>query len=974
MPQIKNYKFRLFWMMRLVFMLFLVMPLFARAITPDPESRREEIDSLLSLLPGTRNGERVDLYLALSGLYINISMDSSIEYAQLALKSATDLGDSKRAAEAFKLLGNAYFYRGEFDRVISYYDSGFAAYKRAGDSTGQSKVLNNLGIVYHRIGDLRTSIEYYLKSLDFKYSLKDSLGIANTNNNIGSIFYDLREFANSYEYFRKALQVSEQIGNDRSTQNILNNMGLISQELGQHQKAIELFNRSLEYGEKTDDVLGMADTYHNLGMSKVMLGKYLEGLEFYNKALAIYRKLGVSESHTLNNIGQAYIELDYYKQALRYLDQALADATEKNQMKLQRDVYQNLAVAYERMGSYQKAYEYFLKFHEYDDTLKSQNYLIKMEKITAKHEIEKSREQIEKARLALDKKEVELRRRNFVIYSVITGLVAALVFVFILYRMGVQKQRVNTKLILQNEEVLRSQAIIKKINKALSENEEKLRSIFDVSPYSIFVLDGDHKIVDCNDTSLEQFQVRNNGELIDRKMDSLLSPGEGEKGQEAIRELIRKNELNRSQFKLSRNDGSEFAAELTGRVIRNPHGEIDSYVVVINDITERLSFVESLKEAKIKAEESDRLKTAFLANMSHEIRTPMNSIVGFSNLLNDPGLKPEKREEFLQHIQESSNLLLNLIDDIIDISKIEAGQMNVSVQQFKVNPVVRETFSAFRESNTRENLKFKLSIPRGTDELLCNTDPLRLRQVLTNLLSNAVKFTKEGTVELGYRIDPQKSRPRIEFYIRDTGIGIPEDKRDLIFERFRQVDDSQSRQFGGTGLGLAISKRLCELMGGAIWVESKLGEGSTFRFTVPYVLPEDRGIGTDKFDSGKYNWEGKSILIAEDENSNYELIKAAIANTRVGVLRAHNGEEAVDLVTSGEGVDLVLMDIRMPKMNGYEATRQIKAFKPDIPIVALTAYAMSEDEAKSIKAGCDKYVSKPIRPVRLLEMINELIA
>jgi PAS domain S-box-containing protein len=970
----KEKKYRKMRWHKILVLTLLFSPLFSLSNSADFESKRQEIDSLLAILPGSGDSNRAEIFLNLSRIYLSISMDSSIEYARQAMNSAKIGSNNRQIAEAYKLLGNASYYKAEYDQVINYYDSSLAAYKLANDSFGQAKVLNNLGIVYHYIGDFRTSIEYYLKSLDFKSSLNDSIGIANTNNNIGSIYYDLGEYASSYDYFRKALTISERLGNDNSTQSILNNMGLISQELGQHQKAVELFNKSIEYGEKTSDVIGIADTYHNLGKSKVMLGKYLEGLEFYNKALAIYRELGVSESHTLNNIGQAYIELDYYYQALKYLRKALNDAGEKNQFKVMRDIYQNLSVAYERMGDFEKAYYNYMKFNEFDDSLRSQSYLTKIEKISTKHEIEKSHEQIEKAKLALEKKEADIRRRNFVIYSTIAGFLAALVFVIVLYRMGVQKQKVNIELMHQNDEVLRSQTIIKKINKALSENEEKLRSIFDVSPYSILVLDSGNKIADCNDTSLELFSVKNSSELLDRSIETLVAGQEKPDEKHEVLDYIRKNELNRSQFTLARMDGSTFEAELTGRVIRNPQGEIDSYIVVINDITERLHFVESLKEAKLNAEESDRLKTAFLANMSHEIRTPMNSIVGFSNLLNDPKLKSDKKQEFLQHILQSSSLLLNLIDDIIDISKIEAGQMNISVQQFKVNEVVKEIFASFKESNVNEKLKFRLVIPRGTDDLLCNTDPLRLRQVLTNLLSNAVKFTPEGSIELGYKLDPQKSRPRIEFYLKDTGIGIPENKLDLIFERFRQVDDSQSRQYGGTGLGLAISKRLVELIGGTIWVESEKGKGSTFYFTIPYVLPEPDEFTTQQFDSKKYNWKGKSILIAEDENSNFELIKAAISNTRINVLRANNGEEAVDYVHSGEPVDLILMDIRMPVMNGYDATREIKSINKKIPIVAITAYAMSEDEAKSIKAGCDKYVSKPIRPVKLLEMINELIS
>lgn len=959
---------------RIILILLLLYPLVVVSTPADFESRRKEIDSLLKILPGKKDTARVDILLRLSTIYLSVSMDSSREYARLALKDSKSIEDSRRIAESYKLLGNVSYYQGAFDEVVNFYDSSLIQFKLADDSFGQAKVLNNLGIVYHYLGDYRTSIDYYLKSLDFKASLRDSIGIANTNNNIGSIYYDLKEYQKAYEYFLRALNFSEKVGYDNSTQGILNNMGLISQEMGQHQKAVELFNESLAYGAKTDNILGTADTYHNLGKSKVMLGKYREGLEYYNKALEIYRELGVSEAQTLNNIGQAYIELDYYNQALNFLSKALEEALLHNRVKLLRDIYQNLSVAYERMGRFEKAYFNYLKFNQYDDSLRSQNYLNKIEDISNRHEIEKSQEQIDKARLALEKKESELRRRNYVIYSVIAGLIAALAFAVVLFRMGLQKQRVNKKLLQQNEEVMRSQVIIKKINKALTENEEKLRSIFDVSPYSILVLDANNKIVDCNGTSLELFNLSNKRELLEKSIETLIAePVEGTEPI-SILENIRKNNLNRTQYTLTKMDLSTFQAEITGRVIWNPQGEIDAYIIVINDITERLNFVESLKEAKLNAEESDRLKTAFLANMSHEIRTPMNSIVGFSNLLNDPNLKGEKRHEFLQHILQSSNLLLNLIDDIIDISKIEAGQMSVNVQQVIVNEVVKDTFAAFSESNENKNLKFRIKIPRGTDSVQSNTDPMRLRQILTNLLSNAVKFTPDGTIELGYKLNPEKNRPNIEFYLKDTGIGIQEDKLDLIFERFRQVDDSQSRKYGGTGLGLAISKRLVELLGGTIWVESKPGKGSIFYFTIPYLLPDDKLMQSQQFDSKKYNWKGRKILIAEDENSNFELIKAALTNTGIQILRAHNGEEAVDQISGGDKVDLILMDIRMPKMNGYDATRQIKKINNKIPIVAITAYAMSEDEAKSLKAGCDKYLSKPIRPLRLLELIDELLS
>ncbi len=953
-------------------LLLIVLPILLFATPPDVESKRQEIDSLLKSLSGSQNSSRVEILFKLSDLYLSISMDSSREYARLALMAAKETNDRKKIAEAYKMLGNISYYKGNYNHVISFYDSSLLEYKLAKDSFGQAKVLNNLGIIYHDIGHYQKSIDFYLKSLDYKIHLNDSLGIANTYNNIGSIHFDLGEYTTSYEYYQKAEDIYESLGKQESIMVIYNNMGMISLELEQFQKATELFNHAIEIGEKTDDISGIADTYTNLGRSKVLLGKYLEALELYNKAMNLYEGLGASKSHVLTEIGHVYIELDYYNQALEYLNEALDEAVKNNQYTLLRDVYQNLAVAYERLGNFDKAFSCYVLFNHVDDSLRNQSHLNEIQEISTKHKVEQSQEHIEKTKLELENKRAEIKRRNLIIYFIVAVLLIALAFSFVLFRLAMHRQKANTQLIHQNEEILRSQKIIKKINKALTENEEKLRSIFDVSPYSIFVLGAKNQIVDCNDTSLNKFRAVDKHDLLDKSIETFVADGGDNKTKNSILKLIEANKLNKSQFSLKRIDLTTFQAEITGRIIKNLQGEVDTYVVVINDITERLNAERTLKEAKIKAEESDRLKTAFLANMSHEIRTPMNSIVGFSNLLNDPQISSDKKNEFQQHILQSSNLLLNLIDDIIDISKIEAGQLNINIQKCKVNEIVKNMFAAFKESNTNEEVKFVLKVPKESDNLECTTDPLRLRQVLSNLLSNAVKFTHKGSIEVGYQQDMHDAKPRLKFFIKDTGIGIDKEKQDLIFERFRQVDDSQSRQYGGTGLGLAISKRLVDLLGGSIWVESELKKGSAFYFTIPFLPQEE--TKEEHFDSTKFEWKGKTLLIAEDENSNYELIKATLLNTGLKLVRAKNGEEAVKLVSSRKKIDLVLMDIRMPKLNGYDATRKIKEMKPDLPVVSITAYAMSEDELKSKQAGCDMYISKPIRPANLLNVINNFLS
>ncbi|MBL7104234.1 MAG: response regulator [Bacteroidales bacterium] len=382
-----------------------------------------------------------------------------------------------------------------------------------------------------------------------------------------------------------------------------------------------------------------------------------------------------------------------------------------------------------------------------------------------------------------------------------------------------------------------------------------------------------------------------------------------------------------------------------------------------------------LKHAKEKAEESDKLKTAFLANMSHEIRTPMNAIIGFSELLNDPDLTIENHEEFIRLINENSKILLNLIEDIIDVAKIEAEQIKIIQSTCQVNQILDEIKNYYideLENNKQKEIEIIINKQNMDESFAIITDPLRFRQIMNNLVGNAIKFTDKGYIEFGYKIIDDNI---IQFYIKDTGIGLPLDKINLIFERFRQAEESSTKEYGGTGLGLTISKRLAEMLGGTIWVESVLHEGSTFFFNLPLKLIKS-GIEMKPFDKliDKHEWSDKIILVAEDEISNFELVKAALQKTNVQILRAKNGIEAVSICKENNDINLVLMDIRMPEMSGYEATRKIKAFRSNLPIISLTAYAMADDKDKSLQAGCNDYISKPIKPQEFIKKISRYLS
>lgn len=388
---------------------------------------------------------------------------------------------------------------------------------------------------------------------------------------------------------------------------------------------------------------------------------------------------------------------------------------------------------------------------------------------------------------------------------------------------------------------------------------------------------------------------------------------------------------------------------------------------MIANALERKNVEQELKSAKEKAVESDRLKTAFLSSMSHEIRTPMNHILGFIELLKDPGLSDTEKMEFMSIVKTSGNLLLHLIDDIIDIAKLEAGQLVINSQEVQLDKFLDDLHFAFNEQmkgTGKGQIDFKIEKPVHSSLGTIRMDPLRVQQVISNLLSNAIKFTPEGRITLGYVLEPEH---RIHFYVEDTGIGIPAEKHAEVFERFRQLDGSYAREYSGTGLGLAISKGLVELMKGKIGLRSEPGQGSRFFFTIPYIPAklDSEPLRQKSIHAHEYNFSGNTILIVEDDEINYRFLEIVIHRTKAKTMRAVTGREAIDIALQHE-VNLVLMDIQIPILDGYEATREIKKQKPWLPIIAQTAHALAEEKLKCAESGADDYLSKPISRKELL--------
>ncbi len=383
------------------------------------------------------------------------------------------------------------------------------------------------------------------------------------------------------------------------------------------------------------------------------------------------------------------------------------------------------------------------------------------------------------------------------------------------------------------------------------------------------------------------------------------------------------------------------------------------------DITEQKKTERELIEARIKAEESDRLKSAFLANMSHEIRTPLNAIVGFSKLIADAA-DPGEKQLFAEIIDSNSELLLQLINDILDISKIEAGTLEFNLHTMDMRTLCHEQYE-IHKTRVREGVRLIVDDSAGSVELW--GDHNRLAQVYTNLIANAIKFTSDGEIRFGYAVEGEW----IAGYVSDTGIGIPAGKVDAVFDRFIKLNDFAA----GTGLGLSITRMIVEKMGGGIEVSSVEGKGTTFRFTLPYRRAEGEGpahpaeVAQRVAQHAAEGAEGKRILVAEDIDSNFMLIDALIGR-RFELLRARNGREAVELYDR-ERPDMVLMDLKMPQMDGYEATRLIRDRDPGIPLVVMSAFAFEGDIERAYAAGCSGYITKPVSKKQLMELIGRYL-
>lgn len=529
---------------------------------------------------------------------------------------------------------------------------------------------------------------------------------------------------------------------------------------------------------------------------------------------------------------------------------------------------------------------------------------------------------------------------------------------------------------------------IKKKNIQLKEAQLDWEYIFHAIGHPAALLDTNHKIIAVNNYVLEY-----TGKTIEelRKMHcfelfhgyNCNSPAEGC----PLQKLLKSGKFETTEMEVEALNGTYL---VSCTPLKDQEGNIKSIIHIATDIsaikeTERQliqkeeelriqneeyeKLNQELLLAKEKAEESDRLKSAFLANLSHEIRTPMNGIIGFTDLLKEQQMSEDAQSKFLDIIDNSGQRLLSIINDIIEMSKLDSGQVNLNNKEISLTDLFNSVYNELVVGvKAEQNIELIKTIPYNQHNHIL-VDGGKLHQVITNLVNNAIKFTNEGYVEFGYEI---KNENTLLFYVKDSGEGIAPEYYAEVFKRFRQLHDDSSTK--GSGLGLAISKAYVELMGGSIWLESELKKGTTFYLTIPYVPVEQKLTFSSDFSKEEpLSFTGHTILIVEDDEINFVYLSEIFSNTSAKIIRAYTGREAIEICNENDEISFVLMDIKLPEIDGYEATKEIKKIRPQLPIIAQTAYALPHDERKAYSVGCDGYIAKPVYKKNLIAILSKVL-
>lgn len=960
-------------------------------------------DTLSKSYQNSGYNNNIEILLGLATKVYFHQPERSLQYAETAIGIAKKHNDKLSEAKALKVIGDVYR-KLDYDRLsLPYYNRALELTQKEKNPNLESELQITLGDVFYKMNKNDSAFQYYQKSLELAQKEGDQIGIANSTLKIGNVYWYRTNYDKALDQYLKSLNIYEQHKYKKGIAKVYNNIGSLYTVLGDYKNSILYLNKSLQYFADFDDAESLSELYFRLGNTHAKMSNYDTALLYLDLSKSLFDSLHferksayVDESkgniyfqrgnttkaieiainaykrfkkfdyawgaiETSNDLGRYYMKLGDFTNSKFYLDEALINATKVKSLELLKETYLELSNLYHLRKDYKKSLDFYHKYQVINDSVSNREKTTRIAELQAKYETDKKEQEIRHKNAEINKNIELIKRQQFHLYLFGIGIAIILLLAFGLFRQyklleikGKKIERINEELDLR----------VKERTSALRLTQFSIEHAAD----PIFWIDSKGRFVYANNSACINL-IYSKEEILRKKITDII-PKFSITDWKDFWEITKKEGSLVVETNFIRKSKSEFPVEIILNYIY--HEQKEYAFAFMRNISDRKQKEENLKKAKEKAEEADKLKSAFLANMSHEIRTPMNAIIGFSDMLLHEDFSSDEKQEFANIIKTSGDTLLKLIDDIIDVSIIEAGQLKINKSAYYVNTLLKEIHLFFlgeKKRLSKDKIELKLAELNFDDQILIQVDQVRFRQVLTNLLGNALKFTESGCIEIGYYIQKNKS---INIYVKDTGIGIPIEKISTIFERFnKHIDDK--KLYGGTGLGLTISKKLAEQMDGSLTVESSPGQGSIFMFTLPYTYALSPPIKNKLHaTNGKYDWSKKSILVVEDVASNYLLLESAFRKTGAKVYWAKDGFEALEYCIETRP-DVILMDIQLPNLNGYEVTKEILKIHPTIPIIAQTAYAFNDEKEKILEAGCVDCLTKPIISKILYETVNRHI-
>jgi len=937
-----------------------------------------QTDKSLDSLWNLHRHEKIDtakikLLLTISDYLKQKNTDSAIVILQIALKKSNALNLPKFTTKSLNLLGACYTYKGMFDSSFYYFNKRLKIEKKLKNKAGISDCYYNIAYLYNLKGFHKNALSYLYKTLKIKQQLNDQQKVASCFFSIGNAYFMQNEYSKAIDYYYKSLAINIRYDNKKDISIIYTNLGSIYITQKKYDQALKLNLKALKtfvFLNRTQDI---ALTYCNIGNILQYKGKLNEALEYYNKSLTLYQNIqnknGISTVYIL--LSDLFREKKQYRQAIQFAQKGLEIAKNIGLITQQKEAYEELSSNFDSIGDFDNAYQYHKLFKSINDSIYNVESSKQIKQMAAEYENEQRIKEIEFLNKKNELNNDRAKKNKIILSFAVFVILLLLIFTFILKnRLKINRknkqiiEKQNIELIFYSQQLVNNQSELEKLvdertenylneKKNAEESERKYRLIAENTSDGILVLNSDTEIEylsisykKMHGYNLEE-EVTGNAE----KIYSLIHPDDRTvlfatilKAQEE-----KKNELIYS-YRVKHEKGHYFWREYHAKFNYDSNGNHINTYVICRDITKRKKNEEELIKAKEKAEESDNLKIAFLNNMSHEVRTPLNAIIGFSEIIANLSKGSAELMDYSKIITKNSNKLTEIITDVIEISQLQANQIVIQNSYFDFLNLVTDIKNEFEPIVAQKKLQFSLTVSPHSKTYPVHADRNKIYKIVKHLISNAIKFTHKGEILINFNL----LNGKIVIKILDTGIGIAKEKQAVILEPFSQVEIGLSRNFGGNGVGLAIVKGLVGLLNGKIELNSNINKGATFFVTLPIPRASDAITSNDMDNNSKT--KTVTILIAQDHYILYEGYKRELQKLYPTILHAANGQEAVDLCRTNEQISLVLMNIDMPVMDGFTATKLIKAFRPELPIIAHTAFSFKDIIEKMIECGFDDYL------------------